>query len=229
MTELLETFNKMVEYYGQTNSSILLAVLVILYSVFTINKNYSSLIKKYLENRFKEKEELHEKARQYRKNVNPKIRAELSKVAEDIGADRTLVFEFSNGSSNLIGLPFLYLSATGEMIGADVAPVSHQYQKLNTSIVAHFLEVLEDKGYFYIENIEDIEKKYPIVYGFMKPNGVKTALFYSLYGAECTLGFLVATTVGDNTFTRDNALPKLARAAQKISSLLNYNELTDEL
>lgn len=229
MTELLQTFYKIVEYYGQTNSSILLAVLVILYSVFTINKNYSSLIKKYLESKLEEKEKLHEKAREYRKNVNPKIRAELSKVAECIGADRTLVFEFSNGSSNLIGLPFLYLSATGEVIATDVAPVSHLYQKINTSIVASFLEALEDKGYFYIKDIKDIEKKYPIIYGFMHPNGVKSALFYSLYGANNTIGFIVATTVGEDTFDREDALPKIARTAQKISSLLNYNELTEEL
>jgi len=50
-----------------------------------------------------------------------------------------------------------------------------------------------------------------------------------LYGANDTIGFLVATTVGEDTFDRDDALPKLARSAQKISSLLNYNELTEEL
>ena len=229
MTELLQTFQKIVEYYGQTNASIILVAVVVIYSVYTINKNYSSLIKKYLEKKLVEKEVLHEKATQYRKNVTPKIRAELSKVAEDIEADRVIVFEFSNGSSNLIGLPFLYLSATSEVVSTTTLPVSHLYQKINTSIVASFLEVLEDKGYYYTPDIQEIKDKYPIMYNFMNPNDVKSALFYCLYGVNNTIGFLVATTVKDNSFTREGALPKLACSAQKISSLLNFNELQEKL
>lgn len=225
MTELLKSFQKIVEYYGETGATIILTVLIIVYGVHIINKNYSFLIKRYFENKLKEKESLHEKATQYRKSVTPKVRAEISKVAEEIGADRVLVFEYSNGSSNLIGLPFLYASATCEVVSPGTSPVSHSYQKINTSIVATFLEKLEDKGYFYFKDIEEVKDDFPILYDFMKPNKVKTGLFYTLVGVNDTIGFIAATTIKDNSFTREESLSKIACSAQKISSLLNFDEL----
>lgn len=140
-----------------------------------------------------------------------------------------MVFEFSNGSSNLIGLPFLYVSATYEVITPHTPPVSNQYQKINTSIVAEFLEKLEDKAYFYAEDIEEIRLEQPILYSMMKPNGVKSLLFYALRGMEDSIGFVVASTLGDNTFTRDESLPKMANSAQVICSYLNFNKVYKEL
>jgi hypothetical protein len=153
----------------------------------------------------------------------------LAELAEEVGADRALVFEFSNGSSNLIGLPFLYISATYEVVAPNTPPVSHQYQRINTSIVAEFLEKLEDKGYFYTEDIEEIKDNLPILYSMMKPNGAKSLLFYTLRGVDDSIGFLVITTNGEETFTRDEALPKMANSVQVISSYLNFDKLQEGL
>lgn len=225
MTELLKTFQMIVEYYGQTGATIILVVLIIVYSVYIINENYSSLIKKYLENKILEKELLHEKATQYRKTVTPKIREELCKLAEEVHADRVLVFEYSNGTSNLIGLPFLYASATCEVLSRGTFPISQNYQKINTSIIASFLEELEDKGYLYISNVEDIKHTSPILYNFLIPDKVNTILFYTLVGVNNNIGFVSVATINDNTFTREKVLPRIAFSAQKISSLLNFDEI----
>lgn len=153
------------------------------------------------------------------------IRQQLSELARDTVANRALVFEFSNGSSNLIGLPFLYVSATYEVVTHGIAPVSHQYQRINTSIIAEFLERLEDKGYFYAEDIESIRYDSPILYSMMKPNGVNSLLFYTLRGVGNAIGFIVVTSVGENSFLRDPALAKAANAAQVISTYLNFDSL----
>jgi len=229
MTELLDVFNKMVEYYGQEAAIYIMVALVIIYGVYLLLKNYSSVIKNYLEERLDEKNKKHLSGALHRKNISPKIRAEILEVAQDIKADRVLVFEFSNGTTNLVGLPFLYLSATYEVTTPGTPPVALQYQKINAAIVAEFIEELEDKGYYYVKDVAETREKFPVLHNFMAPNGAHSALFYTLYGVDNTIGFVVATTVKNHTFTRTDALPKIAGAAQIISSLLNFDALHDKL
>lgn len=229
MTGLIELLNKIMEYYGQTAAGIIMILIILVYSVYLITKNYSSVIKAYLERRLNEKDKVHAKAAQHRKSVTPKVRKELSELAEDINADRAIVFEYSNGSTNLVGLPFLYVSATCEVVTPSTIPVSSRYQKLNTSIIAQFLEVLEDKGYFYVEDLTELRDEHPIIYDLMKPNGVKSVLFYILSGVDDTIGFICVTTVGENYFTRGQSLPKTAAMAQRISSYLNFDKLHEDL
>ncbi len=229
MTDLLEIFNKLVEYYGKEAAAAMIIVGMIVYGVYLISKNYSSLIKKYFEEHLSVESKKHSNGALHRKNVSPKIRAEILEVAEEIKADRVLVFEFSNGTSNLVGLPFLYLTATYEVTTPGTPPVALQYQKVNAAIVAEFIEELEEKGYYYVKDIVETREKYPILYNFMHPNGAHSALFYTLYGVNNTIGFVVATTVKDKEFTRSDALPKIAGAAQIISSLLNFDTLHEKL
>ena len=206
-----------------------MAIVVIMYGVYLLLKNYSSLIQTYFEKKIIEGEKTHTKATMHRKMITPKIRQILSDLALEVGADRVLLFEYSNGSSNLVGLPFLYVSATSEVVTRRTNPVSNQYQRINVSLVADFLEKLEDKGYFYVENIESIKNEYPMLYNMMFPNKAHSALFYSLSGMEDTIGFIVVTTTGEHKFTREQALPKVASISQVISSYLNFDALNEEL
>jgi len=229
MTWLIELFEKIIEYYGQTAAGIVMVVVIIIYGVYLVMKNYSSLIKTYLEQKLHDKDRIHAEAALHRKNITPKIRKELLELAEEVGADRALVFEFSNGNTNLVGLPFLYVSATCEVVTPGTSPVSSQYQKINTSIVAEFLEQLEDKSYYYVSNLKEMKDNSMFVYSLMKQNNVNSALFYSLYSTPSVIGFVVVTTVGNNSFTREKALPRIACSAQLISGYLNFNKMHEEL
>jgi hypothetical protein len=51
MKTILDLLDKILEYYGQTAATIVLTVIVIVYSVYLIMKNYSSTIKEYFERR----------------------------------------------------------------------------------------------------------------------------------------------------------------------------------
>lgn len=229
MTELINLFNKLVDHYGY-EAALSIAILIgILYGGYLLLKTYSSTIKKYLELKLDEGSKKHADGAVYRKNISPKVRAEILELAEEIRADRVLVFEFSNGTSNLVGLPFLYVSATYEVTTPGTAPVALQYQKVNAAIIAEFLEKLEEKGYYYVKDIEDSKEEFPILYSFMHPNNAHSVLFYTLYGVNNTIGFVVATTVNKKTFTREDSLPKIAGSAQIISSLLNFDTLHEKL
>lgn len=229
MIEILDFFIKVSEEHGIWFALLLVIVSAIVYTVSKVVGGYSKKILTHFEESKKEEGELHTKAALYRKTVMPEIRNILSHLAEETGADRALLFEFSNGNSNLVGLPFLYTTATCEVVRPAILPVSQQYQRINTTLIAEFLEDLEDLGYFYIEDFEEHKDTNRVIYNFMKPNGVKSALFYSLYGIDDTIGFIVLTTTGEKIMTRRNSLPRIAESAQLISSLLNYDKLHDEL
>ena len=229
MEELFNLFSKIIDVYGVAGSIIIITLIVILYGLHLMIKNYPTIVTSCLDRVFKEKNDKHTHGAKHRKTVTPKIRAEILDLAETVKADRVLVFEFSNGSSNLVGLPFLYMTATCEVTTPNTPTVGHQYQKLNTAIFSEFLEKLEEKGYYYVKDIEETKDSFPVLYNFMKPNDVKSALFYSLYGINDTTGFVVATTVKDKEFTREDALPRIASSAQIISSLLNFDLLHDKL
>lgn len=229
MTEILEVFNKLVEYFGKDMALYLVIAAIALYGIHFLLKTYSGTLQKLANNWIDEKNKKHSDGAKHRKNVSPKIRAELMDLAKEIKADRALVFEYSNGTSNLVGLPFLYISATYEVTTPGTSTVSLNYQKVNAALIAEFLEDLEDKGYYYVHNVECIKNNYPVVYSMMKPNDVRSAIFYTLYGVNNTIGFVVATTVKDKEFTSDDALPEIAGTAQIISSLLNFDAIQEKL
>lgn len=176
-----------------------------------------------------EKEKTHVAATQLRKNTTPKIRSELLELASEVKANRAMVFEYSNGSSNLIGLPFLYMSATCEVVTPGVRSISGQFQKINTTIVAEFIEKLEEKGYYYTKDIEEIKDSFPVLYSLLITAEVKSLLFYVIYGVHDSIGFMLVATTGNHTFTREESLPRTASSAQRISSLLNLDTLNENL
>ena len=193
-----------------------------------IIKNFPKFVANLITKWFVVDKHNHLEATSYRKKVVPKIRTILSELADEVGADRALLLEYSNGSSNLVGLPFLYITATVEVLRHDIHSVADQYQKTNVSIISTFIEKVEEDTFVYIRDLEEVKEIYPVLYNLMHKNGVKSALFYALYSNEATIGFIVVTTV-THYFERKDVLPKVAAEAQAISSLLNYDKLKEYL
>jgi hypothetical protein len=139
-----------------------------------------------------------------------------------------MLLEYSNGSSNLVGLPFLYITATVEILRAGIISSFNSYQKINVALVAEFLDELEDKSYVYFKDLEEIKDIYPYLYFCMKPNGVKSILFYALYDDENAIGCLAVSSI-THSFERADVLPRVAEAAQVVSALLNFDKIKEEL
>lgn len=120
------------------------------------------------------------------------------------------------------------MSATAEVVTPGTAPVGHKYQRINVSVLGSFLADLESHGYIYIEDIERSKDKYPVLSHLMLPNDAKSALFYSIQGVDEVIGFLVVTTTGAShkIINRYESIPVIAKCAQKVSTLLNFTELT---
>lgn len=191
-------------------------------------KNLPTQVKKLFSKEKIEEKVNHTRASNYRKKIIPRIRKELGDVAERTDIDSALLFEYSNGTSNLVGLPFLYATATAEVVKNKISQMSHLFQKMNVSLFADFIENLEDRSYFYFKEPEELKYNYPIMYNYLSKTNIKSGLFYALYDDDDSVGFIAVFSI-KKTFERQDILPKIAEVAQYVSALLNYDKIKNEL
>lgn len=122
----------------------------------------------------------------------------------------------------------MFISATYETLSFRAPSVAHLYQRINVSLLADFILDLEDNNFFYTGNIEELRNSSPFIYNTLKTSGAKSAIFYSIYGVNNKLG-LVALTSITKVFDKNEVLPAIAEASQRISSLLNFEELEEDI
>lgn len=226
MENIVELFGKIMEQYGIATAVIITVCSILAIFIWKLLSNSSKALIKYIETKLITANKVHLKAIAHRKNITPEVREELSCLAKKLNVDRTMLVEYSNGSQNLVGLPFLYLNATNEFVKPGVNSISYKYQRTNTSIFASVIEDMEILGYLYIENVENVKDTYPVLYGMMKSDKAESALLYPLYGMDNSIGFI--EIMDKNTINKKEAVPTIANAAQRISSLLNFDEINDE-
>lgn len=201
-------------------------VSLIVLVLFMWSSSGKALDKRIAQTLQKEKE-THRLGIQKRKKFSEKVNEILYDIAEKTHADKVLLFEYTNGTSNLIGLPFLFASVAAEVTKPGVPTVISQYQKINTALIANFLVDLEEQGSMYVETLDDIKDRYPSIYMMMKPNNTRSALFYMIQGVDDTLGFIGVSTIGDNKLSKKEVLPEVAKVSQLISSIWNFDELSE--
>lgn len=205
----------------------LLPLAIVGYIIFSSSKLGGSLDKRWSE-KIEEERELHKLGHRVRKEFTQKAQEVLQELAEETGADRALIFEYSNGTTNLIGLPFVYMSVTGEVVTPGTKPLTATHQKLNTSILGTFLAKLEEEGHLFFQNRAELKEEFGFFADFMLRRNISSALFYNLQGVDQTIGFLVIMTIPDSRkeLDKEDSLTAMAKAAQKISTLINFTELT---
>lgn len=167
----------------------------------------------------------HSEGTKRRKTVAVQIQKEMNELLSDVGADRVVLFEYSNGSTNFGGLPFCFVTAAHESLSLNTLGTAPKLQRVNLSLFATFLEHLEKESYFYEKEINNVKHTYPVFYAFFEPYNKKSVLCYIIEGLgdKDTLGFIMVTS-NEKTFTRKDALPKVAKTAQRLSSYLNFEE-----
>ena len=123
----------------------------------------------------------------------------------------------------------MFISATSESVSVGTQPVASIYQRINISLFSNFIIDLENKNYIFIDDIENIRDEYPFVYSFLKDMHVKSIMFYSIYGQEETLGFIMIATTKNRKIKKDKVMTTVVEYAQMISSALNYEDIGETL
>lgn len=156
------------------SSIILLAIAI---SIFTIVINPDIIFKKF--NEYQDKIETSN--RDYRKQSDPLIRAEIKEILYDISADRVSILEFHNGRKNPSSLGFYYAEMTYEQTKNGVSGVSPQYKSTNLSLL-NISTVLYQEGHWH-GSIEDFMKIDSNAANAIKANGTNYIGFTLLEGS----------------------------------------------
>lgn len=121
---------------------------------------------------------------------NNLIQTELELLLEKTGADRCLLLAYHNTKESLAGVPFIYLTATHEVLNYDIAPVADGYAAVKTTLYP-FLTYLNREEYWCgdIEDLREIDKS--LAYR-LEGNDVTHLAMINIEG-ETPLGVLVLT------------------------------------
>lgn len=223
MEGLFRFFEHFAATYGPAFGIVFLIFAMFIFGIFFTIKTFPDLIRDFIQNATHEDNEQHGIAHSKRRKVTKEIMGELSKLINSTHTDSAILWEFSNGSSNLAGLPFLFLNATAEVLSYGTISAAHIYQKINISLLAPFIEDLEGQGYYYVKDVEDEKFNHPVLHTLIIYAKAKSILYYPIYGENILLGIIVLSTV-DREMDKDESLLQITKCAQVISGFLSNNK-----
>ena len=202
-------------------------LLLIVYIMFS-KSSIGHIIDEKISEKIESDKSSHIHKNRLRKQFTIDVQEILQDLAERTNANRVILFEFSNGSSNIVGLPFLFMTASAEVATAGLNLMSQRHQRINTSIIAGFLTKLEKEGRIFIDRSSPILDEYNIIKQIMHNADIGSALFYSVQGMEEAIGFLaiICNESSGNNIDFQKAVISAGKASQRISSMINFDEIT---
>ena len=107
------------------------------------------------------------------------INSFISYIGNQIGCDRVYIFEPSGEE---------YYQNTYEWCAKGVEPQKEYLQSIPREEFNVWLTALSSGDYIFIEDIEDIVERDPVVYRWLKPQGIQSLLAFPLFGGRSDLG-----------------------------------------
>lgn len=202
---------------------LLLVGLLVLYF-----SNVGKSLDKKIAERLSENKKTHVRGNKIRRVFEEGIKDNLTDLAKITCADRALVLEYSNGTSNLVGVPFLYATATAEVVTPGTELVSTQYQRIPLNLFSGFVYRIEREGFIFISDLESIQCAHPILYKMLKENKVREIAFTAIQGEDEVVGMVVVSSVGENRLWTKYLENELHKFANKISVLFAFEKQEQE-
>ena len=176
-----------------------------------------------LDERDYQKRKQHDEAAEYRRVINPKLHRLVAEMQKETGADHVAIYDYCNGTSNYVGIPYLKFNIIAERRTS--MSIKQVFDKVEINTLGMFLADLDEKKVITIKNITKEEDQYPELGCYMKLNKQFKGIFANLVGVDNTLGF-VSITFGHNKKIDYSHVEKIVfEYAQKISNLLDYQNI----
>lgn len=160
--------------------------------------------------------------------IDRSINSYLQAAVRDLGANRAFVSRYHNGGKDMRGISFLKLSMTNEQVNLGRKPIQSEFQNQFRSIVAIICEEVEEKGFCYINNIEDIKDVDMGTYELLKMRKVRSCY---TRGIKSPSGYIIGGLMIVYSEDNKNEPPiekidkYLSEKANQISTLLNFKEV----
>lgn len=154
--------------------------------------------------------------------VEKELEMYLSEILKDTRSNRVALFRYHNGGKDYNGRSFLRMSMTNEVVKGGTALIQHQSQNLFRSMFFGLIHSLEDNGYDYIEDIENIKEQDTGFYSYLKDFGINAKYSIALYSSHRNIiGFLTIDFANKDDVDIKNVIDCLQDKKIKLETLLN--------
>ena len=204
----------------------LTVVLIVLGAVGTVS--YISA-EKATNKTFQEQLDIQQKIHDYEINMRLQNSSALNKMVVQLmyetNADRVLLAEYHNGSSNISGIPFLKWSVTFESFKDEVGfSVANEYQQQQITLypfITHIGENFLYRGYVETD-LKDIDKSYAYKLLAHRIEYIIVSQIVNSKGSKC--GMLILEFTDASVIDEYTVKQKLHKASQECASLLTLSQ-----
>ena len=156
-----------------------------------------------------------------------RITEEIDKTLQQMlvftNADRVDLVQYHNGGKGVNKQSFLKMSMTNEQVKLGVRPFMSEFKDQFRSVIAYIIRSLNEKGYCYINDAEDVKNIDPGTYEFLINRGIESKYCMAIHDSKenSVIGFVCIEYI-----EKENAKPELVdkvfKEKQKIlETLLN--------
>lgn len=154
--------------------------------------------------------------------VEKELEEYLSNLLKETNANRVALFRYHNGGKDYNGRSFLRMSMTNEVVKGGTALIQPQCQNLFRSMFFGLMHSLEDNGYDYVDNIEEIKDCDAGFYRYLKDFGIIGKYSVALYNNSSNImGFLTVDFANTDHLEIKEIIRCLQENKIKVETLLN--------
>ena len=210
---------------GGVGVDMLVIGIILLVVVETIRLVFDRIKKKYdAAEKIKMRQEKI-KALVKREDANKFIHAILTGALADLGGDRIIVVECSNGQQTVARLPWRYMSGAYEATNIGIESKAHTIKNELTSLYATFINKLVSNPYVLL-NINNRDKELSFnIYELMERRSTTMSMSVKMHDpvTKKDTGFLIYDKNHGEGFT-DVELTKMRKLAAELGVMLSIND-----
>ena len=231
LTSLSTAFNKFVMTFkknGLLYTTIILLLFILTFTLIINPIRFDNIVEEQIERHYDKTKD--EEQKQKNNNDVKRIKADeiITPLLEDIQSkfqlDRVILFESHNNTENISHCPFLFYSATYEVIDCDdyaIDYISDSFQRQYTSnfLATEAMTMLKHKDYIYYDNLQDYNRNKSRLLIKLKRFGVKNAMLIPIIGKDGQV-IMIIVVCNNDAINCDEVYKYLKPSLSQISQSL---------
>ena len=231
LTSLSTAFNKFVLTFkknGLLYTTIILLLFILTFTLVINPIRIDNIVEEQIEKHYSQTKD--EEQKQKSENDVKRIKADeiITPLLEDIQSkfqlDRVILFESHNNTENISHCPFLFYSATYEVIDCDdyaIDYISDSFQRQYTSnfLATEVMTMLKHKDYIYFDNLQNYNRNKSRLLIKLKRFDVKNAMLIPIIGKEGQV-IMIIVVCNNDAINCDEVYKYLKPSLSQISQSL---------
>lgn len=231
LTSLSTAFNKFVLTFkknGLLYTTIILLLFILTFTLIINPIRIDNIVEEQIEKHYSQTKD--EEQKQKSENDVKRIKADeiITPLLEDIQSkfqlDRVILFESHNNTENISHCPFLFYSATYEVIDCDdyeIDYISDSFQRQYTSnfLCNEVMTMLKHKDYIYYDNLQNYNRNKSRLLIKLKRFDVKNAMLIPIIGKEGQV-IMIIVVCNNDAINCDEVYKYLKPSLSQISQSL---------